>query len=129
MIKNYTTGLQHIGLPTNSIDMTIEFYKGLGFEVTFTTIIEEGTVKVVFLKLYNIVIEAYENHNASMKAGAIDHIAINVVDINTVFKYMRSKKYNLLDDEIQTLPFFDNGVRFFTIEGPNAEKIEFNQIL
>ena len=27
------------------------------------------------------------------------------------------------------LPFFDKGVRYFTIEGPNKEKIEFNQKL
>jgi catechol 2,3-dioxygenase-like lactoylglutathione lyase family enzyme len=129
MIKDYTTGLQHIGIPTNSMDKTIEFYKSLGFEIICSTVIEEGTVKAAFLKLNNIIIEAYENKNARMVAGAIDHIAINVVDINTVFKYMKNQNYELLDDEIQELPFFDNGVLFFTIVGPNAEKIEFNQIL
>lgn len=129
MIKDYTTGLQHIGIPTNSMDKTIEFYKSLGFEIIFSTVIEEGTVKAAFLKLHNIIIEAYENNNASMVEGAIDHITINVVDIDTVFKYMKNQNYELLDDEIQELPFFDNGVLFFTIVGPNAEKIEFNQIL
>ena len=32
-------------------------------------------------------------------------------------------------DTIHFLPFWDNGVRFFTIEGPNKEKIEFSQYL
>ncbi|MDD3243533.1 MAG: VOC family protein, partial [Eubacteriales bacterium] len=31
--------------------------------------------------------------------------------------------------EVKGLPFWANGVRFFTILGPNAEKIEFSQML
>ena len=27
------------------------------------------------------------------------------------------------------LPFWENGVKFFTIEGPNKEKVEFSQYL
>ena len=34
-----------------------------------------------------------------------------------------------MQDEIHFLPFWDNGVRFFTIKGPNEEKIEFSQFL
>ena len=30
------TGLQHIGIPTNDMDKTVEFYKKIGF-VTFNT--------------------------------------------------------------------------------------------
>lgn len=33
------------------------------------------------------------------------------------------------DTSVSFLPFFENGVRFFTIIGPNSEKIEFNQIV
>ena len=29
----------------------------------------------------------------------------------------------------QTMPFWDNGEKYFTIQGPNGEKIEFVQIL
>ena len=25
-LKNYSTGVQHIGIPTNDIDKTVEFY-------------------------------------------------------------------------------------------------------
>lgn len=35
----------------------------------------------------------------------------------------------MLDAEIQFLPFWENGVRFFTIVGSNKEKIEFSQYL
>ena len=32
-------------------------------------------------------------------------------------------------DEVHFLPFWENGVKFFTIEGPNKEKVEFSQYL
>ena len=63
------------------------------------------------------------------KSGAIDHIALDVVDIDTAFEIAQAGKYNLLDDSIQFLPFWENGVKFFTILGPNGEKVEFNQRL
>ena len=28
-LKNYSTGVQHIGIPTNDIDKTVEFYHKL----------------------------------------------------------------------------------------------------
>ena len=36
---------------------------------------------------------------------------------------------NTTQDEVHFLPFWKNGVRFFTIEGPNKEKVEFSQYL
>ena len=31
-LQTYTTGIQHIGVPTNDIEATIAFYQKLGFE-------------------------------------------------------------------------------------------------
>ena len=124
MLKSNITGLQHIGIPTKVIEETIEFYKSLEFEVISQTLIEEDNAQVVFLKLHDIVIEAYESRITSGKAGAIDHIAVNVKDVELVFEYIKLNDYKVLDNEIQYLPFFDNGVKFFAIEGPNGEKID-----
>jgi lactoylglutathione lyase len=33
--------------------------------------------------------------------------------------------FKMLDQQVNGLPFWENGVKFFTIEGPNKEKIEF----
>ena len=49
-LKNYSTGVQHIGIPTNDIDKTVEFYHKLGFETAFETVNKEADEKVVFLK-------------------------------------------------------------------------------
>ena len=37
-IKDFTTGVQHIGIPTDDIEKTIEFYHALGFETDLRTI-------------------------------------------------------------------------------------------
>lgn len=128
-LKNYSTGIQHIGIPTNDIEKAIAFYKELGFETALQTINKEADEKVAFLKLKTLVIETYENKAAKFESGAIDHVAIDVNDIEEVYQYISEKKLNTTNDTIHFLPFWKNGVRFFTIEGPNMEKIEFSQYL
>ena len=126
-MKNYATGIQHIGIPTKDMEATKAFFAKLGFEPTFETV-NEGA-KVAFLKLENLVIETYESDEATMKAGAIDHVAIDVKDIEKVYELINQADLNTTRDTIHFLPFWENGVRFFTIEGPNKEKIEFSQYL
>ena len=128
-LKNYSTGIQHIGIPTNDIEKTIAFYKELGFETALQTINKEADEKVAFLRLKTLVIGTYENKAAKFESGAIDHVAINVNDIEEVYQYISEKKLNTTNDTIHFLPFWKNGVRIFTIEGPNMEKIEFSQYL
>lgn len=128
-LKDYSTGIQHIGIPTNDIDVTIRFYHKLGFETALETVNEEAGEKVAFLKLKSLMIETYENKAAKMESGAIDHVAIDVNNIEEVYDYINKAELNTTEDSIHFLPFWDNGVKFFTIEGPNKEKIEFSQFL
>ena len=128
-LKEQLNGVQHIGIPTNDIEKTIEFYQKLGFEIAFQTVNEEANEKVVFLKLHTLVIETYENKAAVMQSGAIDHIAIDVKDIEKVYAMINQAGLNSTQDTVHFLPFWENGVKFFTIEGPNKEKVEFSQYL
>ena len=129
MLREQLNGIQHVGIPTNDIEATIEFYGKLGFEVALQTVNEEANEKVAFLKLNNLVIETYENKAAKMESGAIDQVAIDVKDIEKVYELINQADLNTTRDIIHFLPFWENGVRFFTIEGPNKEKIEFSQYL
>lgn len=122
-IKDFTTGVQHIGIPTNNIEETINFYLTLGFEVALRTV--NGAEEVAFLQLHNLVIETYQNRQAAMAYGAIDHIAIDVKNIDELFKVVQRAGLKMLDTKVNGLPFWENGVKFFIIEGPNKEKIEF----
>lgn len=129
-IKDFTTGVQHIGIPTNDIEQTVRFFQLLGFRVAFRCV--NGSEEVAFLQLHNLVIETYQNHQAKMEHGAIDHIAIDVKNIDALFDEVKalagrqaSPLFHILDAQVNTLPFWENGVKFFTIEGPDKEKIEF----
>jgi lactoylglutathione lyase len=127
MDKN-VSGIQHIGIPTSDIEATIRFYEGLGFQMVFRTC-GKSDEKVAFLRLGNLTVETYESHSVVQKSGAIDHIALDVADIEKAFASAIASGYKILEDGIQFLPFWDNGVRYFTILGPNGEKIEFNQMM
>ena len=63
--------------------------------------------------------------------GAWDHIAMNVRDIDKVYEAVKAAGYTFAEGEDGPvyLPYYANGVKFFTIVGPNNEKLEFNQIL
>ena len=130
-MKNFSelvNGLQHIGLPTSDVQKTIDFYASLGFEVAWENQKPEKE-RVAFLKKGSCVMETYYSEAPAMKAGAVDHVALDVTDIEAAYEAARALGYTALEGQITFLPFFTNGVRFFTILGPNHEKVEFNQYL
>lgn len=121
----YMTGVQHIGIPTNDIDKTITFYQRLGFTIAYQTVNEKANERVAFLQFGNLIIETYENHAATLRSGAIDHLAIDVKEIDRLYEEIKTAGFHILNDSVQYLPFLEKGVKFFTILGPNEEKVEF----
>ena len=126
-IMDTVTGIQHLGLPTADFEKTVEFYKGLGFTFAW----KADKFPCGFLKKDSIMIETFQRPDANRLYGAWDHIALNVTDVDAAHKAAVEAGYKIVEGEEEPvkLPFFENGVRYFTIEGPNKEKIEFNQIL
>ena len=120
-LKEQINGLQHIGVPARNMEETITFYEKLGFETAFETV-NDGN-RVVFLKFASLVIETYESRDTAMKSGAIDHIALDVKDIEKTYELINQEGLNTTKDPIHFLPFWENGVKFFTIEGPNLSLI------
>ena len=108
------------------MDASIQFYTGLGFENIYET--RNDGARVVFLKLRNLVIEIWEAA-ATGVSGSIDHIAIDVTDIEEVFRIVTSSGLTTIEEKICDLPLWERGVRFFTVSGPNVEKLEFIQRL
>ena len=123
--KDISTGLQHIGMPTNDIEKTIAFYTALGFEVAHRA--DNKGELVAFLRLGDLTVETYQNGRAVGRAGAVDHIAVNVTDVREARRIAEEMRLNIIEEGV--LPFWENGVQYFTITGPNNEKIEFNQYL
>lgn len=86
---------------------------------------EKAKEKVAFLQIQNYCIESFENGQAVMADGAYQHVALDVRDIEEMYKKICENGYEVITDGIEQLPFWDNGVKFFMIKGPNEERIEF----
>lgn len=128
-LGDFALGLQHVGLPTNDLKATIAFYEGLGFETVYQVRNEAAGEDVAFLRLKNLTIEAYENGQAAMQSGAIDHLAIDVSDVEAAYRLAQEQGYQIVSNGVEFLPFWQNGVKFFILLGPNQERVEFNQYL
>lgn len=128
-LGDFALGLQHVGLPTNDLKATIAFYESLGFETVYQVRNEAAGDDVAFLRLKNLTIEAYENGRAAMQSGAIDHIAIDVDDVEAAYRLAQEQGYRIVSNGVEFLPFWQNGVKFFILLGPNQERVEFNQYL
>ena len=128
-LGDFALGLQHVGLPTNDLKATIAFYESLGFETVYQVRNEAAGEDVAFLRLKNLTIEAYENGQAAMQSGAIDHIAIDVDDVEAAYRLAQEQGYEIVSDGVEFLPFWNNGVKYFILLGPNRERIESNQYL
>ena len=124
-ICDISTGLQHVGIPTNDIAKTIAFYEALGFRIVHRK--DNRGEDVAFRKTGDLVLETYQNHTAVGISGAIDHIALNVTDVEEARRIADKLKLDVIEEG--QLPFWENGVRYFTVLGPNGEKVEFNQYL
>ena len=128
-LGDFALGLQHVGLPTNDLKATIAFYESLGFETVYQVRNEAAGEDVAFLRLKNLTIEAYENGRAAMQSGAIDHLAIDVDDVEAAYRLAQEQGYQIVSNGVEFLPFWQKGVKFFILLGPNQERVEFNQYL
>ena len=126
-VNAFSTGIQHIGIPTSDIQKTIDFYTGLGF--TLASRKDIGGRDFAFLQLGNLVIEAIPNDNPKMDAGSIDHICLDAKNIAELFQQLKDAGYQLLNEDLVDFDAWENGTKLFFIMGPNNEKLEFCEIL
>lgn len=128
-MKEFLCGVHHIGLPTNNMDETIAFYQKLGAQTVFEKTVQEAgkPIRVVHLRLADLLIEAYERDEISGVAGAVDHVAIQVNDIDAVYKRVKEMGLTLMVDEIGISEYWPNPTRWFFVIGCNGERIEFEQ--
>ncbi len=123
-VTDFVTGYDHVGIPTNDMEATIAFYTALGFKIKWET---ENNGRVVFFEHGDIVVETYEiGGKAVGMRGAIDHIALAVSDIEKAEEEIKKTGYPIVEGPC-FLPFWENGVRYICVKGPNTEIVEFLQ--
>lgn len=135
--ENNLNGLSHVGIRVNDIIPSENFYQQLGFKVFSKDRVPLGDVEIELStwSYGDFELELVKLHGADpqevfeRKDGLIDHIAMQVRDINQAFDELRSSGLETLENEPVELPIFKNGVKYFTVRGPTDEKIQFLQVL
>ena len=100
-IAEHVTGLQHLGLPTAALDETAAFYESLGFVRAHSTVNPGTGERVCFLTCGGLCIETYECAAPARRPGAIDHLALDVDDIESAWEEVRMAGLAPLEDAIQ----------------------------
>ena len=128
-MSEFTTDLQHSGMPAKDLDETIEFYKKqLDFELA--GLFHNCDKRGAFLRYGHLPIETWEGDPAPLTTGAINHWAFDTPDIEAAFDNAKKLGLNFKDNEIQHIDsFWEHGIRYFNVYGPNGETIEFCQIV
>lgn len=138
LLKGNLRGLQHLGLPVTNLERSKAFYAGLGFAEVMRTDLPRGleAIQVAMMHHEGLTIELYQLEEkerqeiARRSDGHLDHIALDVVDIEQAHSEICAAGLEILEKDAPVfLPFWEKGVKFFTIRGPDGEKVEFNQIL
>ena len=131
-------GIQHLGLPVTNLERSRAFYQNLGFEEKLRQDLapQEAPTRVSFVQIGSLTIELYEEpaekraEIAARHDGHIDHIALDVLDIESACAELKAAGFEILEPDAPVfLPFWSKGVRYFTVRGPDGEKVEFNQFL
>jgi catechol 2,3-dioxygenase-like lactoylglutathione lyase family enzyme len=138
LLQDNLQGLQHLGIPVTNLERSKDFYAQLGFIEPMRTDIQPQTevIRVAMMQHENFTIELYQlgqedlQEIAKRTDGHIDHVALNVLDIEQAYMEIKAAGLEILEDNAPIyLPFWEHGVKYFTVRGPDGEKIEFNQIL
>lgn len=130
-------GWSHLGLPVTDMARSEAFYQRFGFKPVMRAAIPVGDekVQISMLELDGFLLELYRLLEADLveirarKDGHIDHFALDVADTRLAYVELKSAGFTPLEEEPVFLPFWDNGVEYFNVRGPDGEKIEFNQLL
>ena len=124
--------LDHLGIATSDLEKSVNWYVDvLGFEVFGECIAEDGT-PIKFIKNdQGIKYEIFQLPNLGPEeVDHINHISLVSDDIEKDYEYCVSKGFKVTTDGIQGIgTAWEKGCRFFKIEGPSGEQIEFDQIL
>ncbi len=78
---------------------------------------------MLFVRNDGLVLELYGlPEQACGKSGAINRLALETDDINAAYASAKARELLPEGETVHSMPVFQNGVRFFTIEGPTVKK-------
>ena len=117
--------LAHIGVYVTDLPAMEAFLKDkLGFVERGRS--QRGETELVFLDLGNCPIELiYNPRNEKRTGGMIEHICLEVEDIDSLVCQLDKKGVKFLQEKVGDMPDLLGGVKNIFLEGPEGLKLEF----
>jgi lactoylglutathione lyase len=125
-------GLAHICVYTRDIQESLKFYtETLGFKLIHQTELQSG-FKFVLVRKGSCIIELLEPKDVARSrqrsTGVIDHIALEVADINKAFEQLKAKGISF-HMPVTEDPNLFGGVKIAFFRGPSGEIFELFEYL
>ena len=124
-------GLGHVGILVRDIEISKRFYEKIGFTVE-GTYPRPGDTIIAFIEAGSCVIELIQPGDRSRMgrpAGIIDHLCIDVDDIDAEIKNLQALGILGGDAKAGTIADMYGGLRNVFFEGPDGERLEYSQKL
>ena len=123
--RGKAVGLAHIGVYVTDLPAMEAFLKDkLGFAERGRS--QRGETELVFLDLGNCPIELiYNPRNEKRTGGMIEHICLEVKDIDSLVCQLDKKGVKFLQERVGDMPDLLGGVKNIFLEGPEGLKLEF----
>lgn len=119
------TGLAHIGIKTQDIKKSIEFYTELGF--TLDAEFDFGT-KLGFMSLGTCLLELIEPADKAglpvAEDGPVAHVAIECENIDALVANFKAKGFIDAGAEVKTSEHILDGIKNIFFRGPSNEYLE-----
>jgi lactoylglutathione lyase len=138
LLQDNLQGIQHLAFFVTDLGRSKSFYEQFGFVEKLCDEIPTETepVKLAFVELNGLMLELVELPGersiqvGSREDGHVDHVALDVKDIDKAYAELTEAGFQALEEDAPVfLPLWENGTKYFTIRGPDGEKVEFSQIL
>ena len=130
-------GLAHIGLFTENIENSKNFYIGnFGFKLEGEFIIDKpgnAWLKIAFINLNGMVIELLEPSDKSNikkgNDGCVDHLAIEAACLDNEIANLKEKGIVFETDSPIRIDKLFKGVKVIFFRGPSGERLELFEYL
>jgi len=138
LLQDNLQGIQHLAFFVTDLERSKSFYEQFGFKEKLGAEIpmEPEPVKLSFIEFSGLTLELVElpgdmhEQVGCREDGNVDHVALNVKDIDKAYAELTAAGFQALEEDAPVfLPLWENGTKYFTVRGPDGEKVEFSQIL
>ena len=126
-------GLGHVGLKTDDLDKTMNFYCGLlGFKLVTDNAALNDTVKSYFITRGNLTLEImYDTRGNSEPGldGSLDHLSMETDDVDAAYAELQAAGVPIETEILFDPALYRAGQRFFMFRGPSGERLQIEQNL